>query len=80
MLSITNKMLLYIIGIIIYKGSIIINVSNLFTKQIQNIHKIFIDIILIMWYYIITTREQHKKLNDESLANITKTEYKVCAK
>ena len=54
MLSITNKVLLYIIGIIIYKGSIIINVSNLFTKQIQNIHKIFIDIALNMWYYIIT--------------------------
>jgi hypothetical protein len=33
-----------------------------------------------MWYYIITAREQHKKLNDEGLANITKTEYKVCAK
>jgi hypothetical protein len=61
MLSITNKMLLYIIGIIIYKGSIIINVSNLFTKQIQNIHKIFIDIILIMWYYIITETKTTQK-------------------
>ena len=56
MLELTNKIFLYIIGIIIYKGNIIINVSNLFTKQIQIIHKIFIDIVLIMWYYIITAR------------------------